>query len=348
MPTWGEILTELRQSAIAGGGNPDFDGVRRRYLAALHQQTRRNVIVYATDWLTTSIPGTQITLEDKQGLMEVCKDLHGSELDLILHSPGGSPTAAAALVDYLRTQFDDIRVFVPLAAMSAATMWALAANRIVMGKHSQLGPIDPQIPTRTGLLPARAIIEQFERAQKECATNPALVAAWVPILQQYGTGLIQLCHDAEVLSKRLVKEWLAKYMLAGQANAGQASQDIAEYFANYSLHQAHSLAINREDARRQGVLIDDLETDKALQDAVLSVHHATFHTFSGAAIKIVENHLGRAYVKLQQPTPQQALQIQLPGPGPGMPAQPPPGPAGPPQPGPGPPPQPPSPQQPAP
>jgi hypothetical protein len=39
---------------------------------------------------------------------------------------------------------------------------------------------------------------------------------------------------------------------------------------------------------------------KALQDAVLSVHHATMHTFNGAAVKIIENHLGVAYVKIAQ------------------------------------------------
>ena len=65
-------------------------------------------------------------------------------LDLLMHSPGGSPDAAEAVVNYLRSKFTDIRVIIPQAAMSAATMLACAANRIVMGKHSSLGPIDPQ------------------------------------------------------------------------------------------------------------------------------------------------------------------------------------------------------------
>lgn len=167
MPSWGEILGELAASAQARGGNPDFDSVRRKYLAQLHARTKRDTIIYYTDWLGGGTPASAISLEDMQGMMEVCRGLSGPGLDLILHSPGGSAEATAAIVRYLRRKFSDIRVFVPLAAMSAATMWALAGNQIVMGKHSQLGPIDPQMITPLGQFPARAIIEQFEKAKAE-------------------------------------------------------------------------------------------------------------------------------------------------------------------------------------
>ena len=41
-----------------------------------------------------------------------------------------------------------------------------------------------------------------------------------------------------------------------------------------------------------------LEDDEVLQDLVLSVFHATTHTFSGTgAAKVVENHTGRAFIK---------------------------------------------------
>ena len=59
------------------------------------------------------------------------------------------------------------------------------------------------------------------------------------------------------------------------------------------------------------VRVEDLEADQRLQDAVLSVHHAAFHTFSGPAVKIIENHLGRGFFKLEQ-IQAQGLQVQLP------------------------------------
>lgn len=313
MPTWGEILAELgmpenRVTLPNGQQIPDFDKVRRKYVSQLAERTKRPTIIYYTDWFGKGGPASSITLEDMQGLMEVCKDMRGPNLDILLHSPGGSPEAAASLVRYLRTKFFHIRVFVPLAAMSAATMWALASDVIVMGKHSQLGPIDPQMVSAAWTAPARAILRQFDQAKDECR-EPALLGAWIPILQQYGPAVIQQCEAAEALAKRLVREWLERYMFSGAPDAAKKAEDVAGYFADYEIHKSHSLGIDRDQAKSQGVVIHDLEADQALQDAVLSVHHAAMHTLNGAAVKIVENNLGRTYAKLSQ---QLVLQMPMP------------------------------------
>jgi hypothetical protein len=309
VPTWGEILSELQDPKNAQpNGLPDFDGIRRKYLGQLYSLTGRPTIVYYTDWFDKDGPAASVTLEDMQGMMEVCKDLPGPNLDILLHSPGRSPEAAASLVRYLRTKFSHIRVFVPLAAMSAATMWALAANAIFMGKHSQLGPIDPQMVSGTFMAPARAILLQFEQAKEECK-DPSLLGAWIPILQQYGPALIQQCEAAEALARRLVQEWLQQWMFGGYPDAADKAEKVAGYFANYEIHQSHSLGIDRDQARAQGVRINDLEAEPALQDAVLSVHHATMHTLP--AVKTVENHAGRAFVKIAQ-----QLVVQMPMMGP--------------------------------
>ncbi len=44
--------------------------------------------------------------------METCSNLDDKNLDLILTSPGGSPEAAESIMEYLRTQFEHIRVLV--------------------------------------------------------------------------------------------------------------------------------------------------------------------------------------------------------------------------------------------
>ncbi len=320
MATWGEILVELNDPANKlPNGTPDFDGVRRKYLRQLFELTSRPTIIYYTDWFNKGGPASSINMEDMQAMMEVCKDLRGPSLDILLHSPGGSPEAAASIVRYLRTKYSDIRVFVPLAAMSAATMWALAANRIIMGKHSQLGPIDPQMVTGAWTAPAHAILLQFEQAKEQCK-DPSLLGAWIPILQQYGPALIQQCEAAEELARRLVTEWLQVYMFVGASDAAAKAEATADYFADYEIHQSHSLGIDRAQARDHGVIIEDLENSQALQDAVLSVHHAAMHTLLGPAVKIVENHLGRTFAKLQQ---QMVLQMPMMGPGPtGLPGMP--------------------------
>ena len=87
-------------------------------------------------WLQRESPPGLVSIgdEDMQAFMEVSQGLEGDGLDLILHSPGGSPEAAEAIVSYLRSRFSHIRVIVPQLAMSAATMIACAADEIVLGR----------------------------------------------------------------------------------------------------------------------------------------------------------------------------------------------------------------------
>ena len=269
--------------------------------------TKRPVILYATSWTeprTTSPADVQISLADIQGFMEAVSNIEDRDLDLILHSPGGTAEAAESIVEYLRQRFDHIRVFVPLAAMSAATMIALSADEIVMGQHSQLGPTDPQFiistPEGPRSAPAKAILNQFEQAKAECR-DPQNLAAWMPILRSYAPGLLTQCEDSRKLASDTVASWLSRYMLSGAADGPGDSEKIAQWFADYESFHSHGRRVGAEQARAIGVKVTDLETDSALQDAVLSVHHATTHTFSGTpATKIIENHLGRAWVRMSQ------------------------------------------------
>lgn len=305
MPTWGEILVELQRKSV--GNKVPFDEVRRQYLTNLYSITGRNTILYATAWTQTGkqvgSPETiSITDEDIQGLMEVVHGLKGKSLDLILHSPGGSIEAAEAFVTYLRTKFSDIRVIIPQAAMSAATMISCSANKILMGKHSSLGPIDPQFVLQTQLgrqmVPAQAILDQFDMAKKE-SQDPKKLGAWMAILGQYGPALLVQCDNSLKLSRQLVNDWIYKYMFDNKKR--KTAKKISAYLANHKNFKTHGRHIDRTQAKKIGLIIEDLEADQQLQDAVLSVFHATTHTFSGTgAIKIIENHLGKAFVKTQQ------------------------------------------------
>ena len=305
MPTWGQILNELKRTQAPQGSGWDFDGVRRKYLKALHDLTKRAVILYSTAFLESRpIPPTdlQIGLQDIPGFMEAVSNVEEKQLDLILHSPGGSAEAAESIVTYLRRRFDHIRIFVPVAAMSAATMVVLSADEIVMGQHSQLGPIDPQFivqtPEGARSAPAKAILNQFELAKKECK-DASNLAAWMPILRGYIPGLLTQCEDSRALAVGMVSTWLKQYMFAHDKDAETKATAIADWFAAYESFQSHGRRVSPDEAIQKGLKVIWLESDQKLQDAVLSVHHATMHTFSGTpAVKIVENHHGRAWVRM--------------------------------------------------
>ncbi len=304
MGKWGEILKELKAEREKGVMLP-FDPVRRKYLKKLSEHTGRATILYATKWTQdANLPAglLSISFEDVQGFVEVASDLSGDKLDLILHSPGGSAEATEALVKYLRTEFDHIRVIIPYAAMSAATMLACSADEVVMGTHSFIGPIDPQVIVHTRLgvraVPAQAILAQFQLAKDECKEDPRKLGVWLPIVEQYGPALLVECEHAIDLSKTLVHEWLAKYMYANNTDAADTAKTVAATLADHSLFKSHGRHIDRQKAKSIGLKIEDLEADKALHDLVLSVFHATTHTFDGTnAVKIIENNHGISFMK---------------------------------------------------
>ena len=306
MPIWSEILEEIGQTRLEDG-SLNFDAVRRKYLFELYQHTKRSVILYASCWLQKDAPANLVSIgdEDIQALMEVTSGLgNSSELDLILHSPGGSPEAAEAIVSYLRSRFSHIRVFVPNLAMSAATMISCAADETVMEKHSFLGPTDPQIilstSSGTRALPAQAILDEFRRAQQE-SSDPAKLAAWLPILGQYGPGILTICEESLALSRELVNTWLTEYMLKDLPDNVRVAGEISDWLADHQTFKRHGRHISRDELRDHELKITALEEDDKLQDLVLSVFHATTHTFSGTgATKIVENHTGRVFMKVMK------------------------------------------------
>lgn len=305
MPTWGEILDEINvRWTSPHDGSIDLDGMRRSYILKLHAFTGRNVVAYYTDWMGKG-GDVSIALPDIHGLMEVFKDLDPADgLDLILHSPGGDPTAADSLVRYMRAKFEDVRVIVPVAAMSAATMWALSANSIVMGKQSQLGPIDPQLQTGQGMIPSGAITRTFERAQKECAEDSTRLSGWVPTLQQYFPGLLEMCDDSTRLARTLAEEYLRTNMFKDHPSGSDLARKAAEFFADDQIHIAHGRGIHRDQVEALELVVEPLEDDDELQEHVLSMHHAFMHTMGMTPVtKITENHLGRAMVRQQMSAP---------------------------------------------
>lgn len=64
-------------------------------------------------------------------------------IDLFLYSRGGAVEVPWRIVSMIREFCTTFRVIVPYRAYSAATMIALGADEIVMGKKAELGPIDP-------------------------------------------------------------------------------------------------------------------------------------------------------------------------------------------------------------
>ncbi|MGB9757540.1 MAG: SDH family Clp fold serine proteinase [Candidatus Bipolaricaulaceae bacterium] len=84
-------------------------------------------------------------------------------IDLVLHTPGGLVLAAEQIACALKRHKGKVTVFIPHYAMSGGTLIALAADEIVMDPNAVLGPVDPQLATGQGYIPAASVLKALEQ-----------------------------------------------------------------------------------------------------------------------------------------------------------------------------------------
>jgi hypothetical protein len=317
MPNWLHVLKEIRKETDEpAGGESAADKVRTRYLNKLHNQEGRNVIGYYSGYLSKPrFEGSDISDEDKNGFMLCVDGLDRKKgLDLLIHTQGGDGAATESLVHYLREMFGkDVRAFVPQIAMSAGTIIALSCKEIYMGKHSNLGPVDPQVNG----LPAYGVLAEVERAYKEMSEEQSRYYVWNPILSAYNPSFLQRCHWAKEAAHEMVTGFLKSNMFSGiddEAERDERANKVFAYLAELSSNKGHDKRLHYKECLEIGLNIKLLEDKdrKALQDLILTIHHCYMFTFSNTgALKIIENHAGQRWVKVLQ-TVQPQMQLSLP------------------------------------
>lgn len=276
-------------------GNPfPLDTVRRKYIAQIHSHTGRNVIAYYSGWLQGRNPAdAMVNDKDKNAFMVTIHKLDRTKgLDLILHTPGGDLAAAESIVDYLYSMFGaDIRAIIPQISMSAGTLMAMACKEIMMGKQSNLGPIDPQM----GGVPCQGVLDEFQQAIKDIKANPSSAPLWQAIISKYHPTFLGSCQNAIDWSEKLAEEWLARNMCGSDTSK---AKKILKEFSDHKSNKSHARHISKDKCKSLGLCIVDMEDDHVLQDLILTVHHSFMHTIAnGAVSKIVENQLGISYIE---------------------------------------------------
>ncbi len=141
-----------------------IDFMRTRKIAQLERSRKSRVILLVHRLETMRFLGfplaRYIDINDSENVLRA---LHMTDddvpIDMVLHTPGGLVLAALQIAQAIRDHKSKVTVFVPHYAMSGGALIALAADQIVMCKHSVLGPIDPQL----GDSPAASLIKVVEQ-----------------------------------------------------------------------------------------------------------------------------------------------------------------------------------------
>jgi ClpP class serine protease len=189
-----------------------------RVITMIHRQEKRSLFGFAV--------ARHIDLEDAQTIIAAIMDTPDDmPIDLVIHTPGGLVLAAMQLARAVEAHKAKVTVYVPVYAMSGGTLIALAADEIVLGEFSVLGPIDPQMAG----LPAVSLVKARDAKPIERVSDLTLVLADVgeKALAQVKQGAVELLTPrieqatAEALAAKLAGgHWTHDYALtANQARA---------------------------------------------------------------------------------------------------------------------------------
>jgi hypothetical protein len=110
------------------------------------------------------------------------------ELDLVIHSGGGSAHSAYQIIELLRLHTERLNACVPFWAKSAATLLCIGADKIVLGEHAELGPLDVQIyeERKAGQGEYSSALDLFKTLQQvQTAAILALTDAMRSIVGEY-------------------------------------------------------------------------------------------------------------------------------------------------------------------
>ncbi len=181
-----------------------------RVITMIHRQEKRSLFGFAV--------ARHIDLEDAQTIIAAIKDTPSDmPIDLVIHTPGGLVLAAMQIARAVEAHKAKVTVYVPVYAMSGGTLIALAADEIVLGEFSVLGPIDPQIAG----LPAASIVKARDSKPVADVFDLTLVLADVAekALAQVKRGAVEL------LTPRM--EQAAAEALAAKLAGGHWTHDYA-------------------------------------------------------------------------------------------------------------------------
>lgn len=210
------------------------------------------------------------------------EEYSGDRLVVILNTPGGSAETVEKMVDMIRYHYKELFLVVPDYAMSAGTIFCMAADKIYMDYSSSLGPIDPQVNNGKQWVPALGYLDKVE-ALIEKSRDGTLTEAEFLILQKVDLAELRSYEMARDLTVSLLKQWLVKFKfknwtkhrtnnpgsLVTDAEKEARAEEIAKQLGNNAIWHSHG--------RRIGIVtltgalrleIDDYSKDDVLRNLI--------------------------------------------------------------------------------
>lgn len=278
---------------------------RKKQLKRISDIRGRGVIVFASD-VAKDCPSS-IDYSDIVPFSDQLSTLSGDEVDIILETPGGFAEVVEDLVKHIRSRFNKVGIIVPGMAKSAGTIFTMAADEILMGPTSALGPIDAQMVSNGKRFSADAFLAGLKAIREEAEKKKHLDIAYIPILQNISPGEIQHCENAQAFSRTLVTNWLKDYKFKfwekhSSTGASVTDEDkenranaIATLLCNHGHWLTHGRSIKLSDLEEMRLQITDYSKNAELDDAITKYYTLLRMSFETNIYKIYETAESQIY-----------------------------------------------------
>jgi hypothetical protein len=187
---------------------------------------------------------------------EMCKGKKVEKIDMILSSLGGDGGTAYGIAKLVRRYCDEFNVLIPRKAKSAATLLALGADKILMSKIAELGPIDPVVThplTSAMIIPARCAPYFVEKILPKIARME---------VQDYFLKVdyahVGYCMMTVEKARDYAKKLLKTYHFKGQPDKIKKIGKIVERLTGYP---SHDFTIDFDEVRDIGLNVEELSDD---------------------------------------------------------------------------------------
>ena len=170
------------------------------------------------------------------------------KLDLYIFSSGGIVHPAYKIARLFQNYSEEkFSVLVPYYAKSAATILSLGADEIIMGPVSELGPIDPQLISKSNFqISALTLKESLEYITKAVKKDPATAPLYIPMMDKI--HLMELGHfEREIES---AKQYATELLTSRKVKSldKDTAQNIADKFAKE--YKTHGFVIDAKMAQK--------------------------------------------------------------------------------------------------
>lgn len=239
------------------------DITRRHLLEEMEDITKTRIVVYLAN---PNASPNFIDHNDPVFFNDLLESIGDAEtLDVIIDSPGGEANVAEKLAIMCREHCKVLRAIIPNSAKSAATMWAISSDEILMGYLSEIGPIDPQIRMvdprgRITFVPAQSVIDSVGQIHSMLQQGIDQRVA-IGLIQKLDPAIIDVANKSIQFSAQFAERWLSQYMLK---NDPAKAKNIAQALSDNRRWLSHGKRIGIKEAQALGLKIKPISRKSKL------------------------------------------------------------------------------------